>query len=78
MIRYDLGQMTMQMTIAAAGLGIGSAMPRSRIRIWRADRSVSPMTGSVVVLITLGYPAERPLDNMDRRPSGDVVSRGRS
>lgn len=79
LIQYDLGQMTMQMMIAAAGLGIGSAhgavadqdlarrvlgLPEDRLLCW---------------LISLGHPADRPLkpiQNPNRRAFDEVVHRG--
>ena len=77
--QLDLGQATMQMMLAAADLGIGSChagiadLPRVRelLRI--------PDDRDWALLISLGYPADRPLTpikNPDRRPFGDVVHRG--
>jgi nitroreductase len=76
---FDLGQATMQMMIAAADLGIGSChagvgdMPRLRGLLGIPDDR------DWALLISLGYPAGRPLTpirNPDRRPFGDVVHRG--
>jgi nitroreductase len=76
---FDLGQATMQMMIAAADLGIGSChagvgdMPRLR------ELLGIPEDRDWALLISLGYPAGRPLApvrNPDRRPFGDVVHRG--
>jgi nitroreductase len=76
---FDLGQATMQMMIAAADLGIGSChagvgdMPRLR------ELLGIPEDRDWALLISLGYPADRPLApvrNPDRRPFGDVVHRG--
>jgi nitroreductase len=76
---FDLGQATMQMMIAAADLGIGSChagvgdMPRLRELLGIPDDR------DWALLISLGYPAGRPLTpirNPDRRPFGDVVHRG--
>jgi len=77
--QLDLGQATMQMMLAAADLGIGSChagiedLPRVRelLRI--------PDDRDWALLISLGYPADRPLTpikNPDRRPFDDVVHRG--
>jgi nitroreductase len=77
--QLDLGQATMAMMIAAADLGIGSShagvadMPRVRQLLGiPEDRDWS-------LLISLGYPAGRPLTPIkkpDRRPFDEVVHRG--
>ncbi len=77
--QLDLGQATMSMTLAAADLGIGSChagvadmdLARRVLRL-PADRDW-------VLLISLGYPADRPLTpvrNPKRRPFAEVVHRG--
>jgi len=77
--QFDLGQATMSMMLAAADLGIGSChsgvgdqdMARRVLRL-PGDRTCS-------FLISLGYPAGRPLTpirNPDRRPFDEVVHRG--
>jgi nitroreductase len=78
--RYDLGQTTMAMMIAAADLGIGSG----HSAVGEQDRAREllgvPDDHIVQYLIDLGYPAERPLKpirNPDRRPFDEVVHRGR-
>jgi len=77
--QLDLGQATMAMMIAAADLGIGSChagigdMPRARELLGIPDDR------DWALLISLGYPADRPLTpikNPDRRPFDDVVHRG--
>ena len=77
--QLDLGQATMAMMIAAADLGIGSChagiadLPRVRELLGIPDDR------DWALLISLGYPADRPLTpikNPDRRPFGDVVHRG--
>ena len=77
--QLDLGQATMQMMLAAADLGIGSChagiadLPRVRELLGIPDDR------DWALLISLGYPADRPLTpikNPDRRPFGDVVHRG--
>jgi nitroreductase len=78
--QLDLGQATMAMMIAAADLGIGSChagigdLPRVR------ELLGIPQDRDWALLISLGYPAGRPLTpvrNPDRRPFDDVVHRGR-
>ncbi len=77
--QFDLGQATMAMLLAAADLGIGSChagvadLPLARALLgFPEDRDWA-------FLISLGYPADRPLApirNPDRRPFSDVVHRG--
>ena len=78
--QLDLGQATMAMMIAAADLGIGSChagiadLPKVR------DLLGIPGDRDWALLISLGYPADRPLvpvRNPDRRPFDEVVHRGR-
>lgn len=77
--QFDLGQATMSIMLAAADLGIGSCHSgvgdqhlAGRLLGLPADRTCS-------FLISLGYPAGRPLapiKNPDRRPFSEVVHRG--
>ena len=78
--RYDLGQATMAMMIAAADLGIGSG--HASVHDQDALRRIigMPPGHSGVALIGLGYPADRPLGppvKLSRRPFDEVVHRGR-
>jgi nitroreductase len=77
--RFDLGQVTISIMLAAADLGIGSGhsavgeqdLARKLLRL--------PAGKSCAFLISLGYPAGRPLapiKNPDRRPFDEVVHRG--
>ena len=77
--QLDLGQATMAMMLAAADLGIGSChagiadLPRVRELLGIPDDR------DWALLISLGYPAGRPLTpvrNPDRRPFDEVVHRG--
>jgi nitroreductase len=77
--QLDLGQAAMAMMIAAADLGIGSShagiedLPRVRELLGIPDDR------DWALLISLGYPADRPLvpiRHPDRRPFDDVVHRG--
>jgi nitroreductase len=77
---YDLGQATMSIMIAAAGLGIGSC--HSSVGDQDMARSVLgvPPEKFCPYMISLGYPADRPLDLIrrpNRRPFDEVVHRGR-
>ena len=79
-LRYDLGQATMGMMIAAADLGIGSG--HSAVADQELARTVLgfPPDRFCAYLIPLGYPADRPLrpiERPDRRPFEEVVHRGR-
>ena len=78
--QLDLGQPTMAMILAAAGPGIGSCHARVA-DIDLARRLLGfPRDRSWALLISLGYPANRPLvpiTNPRRRPFGEVVHRGR-
>ena len=77
--QLDLGQAIMSMTLAATDLGIGSChagvtdLPLARELLgFPADRDWA-------FLISLGYPADRPLTpirNPNRRPFDEVVHRG--
>jgi nitroreductase len=78
--RYDLGQATYAIMIAAADLGIGTGhagvgdQPKARAILG------VPETHIVAYLIGVGYPADRPLRPVrkpDRRPFDQVVHHGR-
>jgi nitroreductase len=78
--RFDLGQATMVMMIAAADLGIGSG--HASVGDQDAVRRILgvPEGHTCVAMIGLGYPADRPLTplrNPDRRPFDSVVHHGR-
>jgi nitroreductase len=79
-MEYDLGQVTMSMMLAAADLGVGSC------HAVVADQELArrllghPPEYRCAYLISLGYPAERPLTPVlrpQRRPFEDVVHRDR-
>lgn len=78
--RYDAGQATMAMMVAAADLGIGSGHAGVRDQD-RARRVLGfPDDRHVAYIIDFGYPADRPLrpiKSPDRRPFDQVVHRGR-
>jgi nitroreductase len=76
----DLGQATMVMMLAAADLGIGSC--HAGVRDLALARQVLglPKDREWLLLISLGYPADRPLAPVrhpQRRPFDEVVHRGR-
>jgi nitroreductase len=78
--QLDLGQAVMAMTLAAADLGIGSSHAGvADIQLAR-DLLGFPQDRDWALLISLGYPADRPLTpikNPQRRPFSEVVHRGR-
>jgi nitroreductase len=80
LLQYDLGQATMSMMIAAADAGIGTGHAAV------ADQQLAqrilgfPDDRFCAYLISIGYPADRPLAplrRLNRRPSDDVVHRER-
>jgi nitroreductase len=77
---YDLGQLSMQMMITAADLGIGAGHSSAGDQDL-ARRVLGLPEGKILrFVIDLGYPADRPLRPIrqpDRRPFDEVVHRGR-
>jgi nitroreductase len=78
--RFDLGQTTMAMLIAAADMGIGSG--HSAVGDQDQARRVLgiPEDRQAAFMVDFGYPADRPLKPIakpDRRPFTKVVHRGR-
>jgi nitroreductase len=79
-IRYDLGQATMSVMLAAADLGIGSGHASVRDQELARRLLGLPEDRFCALLIALGYPADRPLAPIARparRPFDSVVHRGR-
>jgi nitroreductase len=79
-LQYDFGQATMSMMLAAASLGIGSG--HSAVGDQDLARLLLgfPEDRFCAYLISLGYPADRPLSlirNPDRRPFNEIVHRDR-
>jgi len=78
--QFDLGQATMSMMLAAADLGIGSAHAGVGDQDMARRLLGLPTDRTCAFLISLGYPADRPLAPLappDRRPFNEVVHRGR-
>jgi nitroreductase len=76
--RFDIGQATMQMMIAAADKGIGCG--HSAVGEQDLARSILgvPADRLVAFVVDLGYPADRPLrpgTRLKRRPLDEVVHR---
>jgi nitroreductase len=78
--RFDLGQTAAFIQIAAADLGVGCG--HSSVGEQDLAREILGLPDDVeaVVILDLGYPADKPLAPLkrhDRRPFDDVVHRGR-
>jgi len=77
--QFDLGQAAMSIMLAAADLGVGSCHSGIGDQDL-ADRLLGlPEDRRCAFLISLGYPADRPLAPIarpDRRPFDEVVHRG--
>jgi nitroreductase len=79
-VRFDLGQLTMSIMLAAADLGIGSGHAGVGDKALAARLLGLPPDKSCTFMIALGYPADRPLAPVarpDRRPLGQLVHRDR-
>src|SRR5258708_5324236 len=78
--QFDLGQAAMAMTLAATDLGIGSCHAGVADMKLARDLLGFPEDRDWAFLISLGYPADRPLapiKNPKRRPFAEVVHRSR-
>jgi nitroreductase len=76
---FDLGQAAMSMMLAAADLGVGSCHAGVGDGVVAGRLLGLPEDRRCEFLISLGYPADRPLAPIarpDRRPFDDVVHRG--
>jgi nitroreductase len=78
--RYDLGQATYAIMVAAADLGLGTG--HSSVEDQDRAREILgvPADHDVAYLIGVGYPADRPLKPIirpNRRPFDEVVHHGR-
>ena len=79
-IEYDLGQVTMNMMLAAADQGVGSGHSSVQDQDQARKVLVLPADRICAYLIAFGYPADRPLRPIrtpNRRTVDDVVHRGR-
>jgi len=80
LIQYDLGQATMSIMLAAAGLGLGTAHAGVGDQDMARSLLGFPEDKFCAYLISVGYPSGRPLTPIkhpDRRPFDEVVHRGR-
>ncbi|OFW66137.1 MAG: nitroreductase [Actinobacteria bacterium RBG_16_68_21] len=77
---YDAGQATMSLMVAAAGLGIGTAHAAVEDQALAQEILGYPGGYFSGALISLGYPADRPLAPIrkpNRRPFAEVIHRER-
>jgi nitroreductase len=80
LLQYDLGQATMAIALAAADLGLGTGHAAAEDQNLARDVLGFPTDRFLAYLLSVGYPADRPLrviERPDRRPFDDVVHRGR-
>jgi nitroreductase len=80
LLQYDLGQATMAIAIAAADLGLGTGHAAVADQDLARDVLGFPSDRFLAYLLSVGYPADRPLrviERPDRRPFEEVVHRGR-
>jgi len=80
LLQYDLGQATMAIAIAAADLGLGTGHAAAEDQDLARDVLGFPGDRFLAYLLSVGYPADRPLrviERPDRRPFVEVVHRGR-
>ena len=78
--RYDVGQATMAMLIAATDQGVGSGHVGVQDQAKAREVLGLPDDRRVAYMVDFGYPADRPLAPIrkpDRRPFDEVVHRGR-
>lgn len=78
--RYDLGQATYAILVAAADLGIGTGHASVSDQERARDILGVPADRDVAYLIGIGYPSDRPLKPIvrpNRRPFDEVVHHGR-
>jgi nitroreductase len=78
-IQFDMGQAAMSVMVAAADLGIGSCHSAVGDQALVRDVLRLPADRECILLLSLGYPATRPLAPIQhpaRRPFSEVVHRG--
>ncbi len=78
-VRYDLGQASLQMMVAAADLGVGSGHSAVGDQDLARRLLAIPAGHSAAMIIDFGFPADRPLKPIRRparRPFDEVVHRG--
>ena len=79
LLQFDLGQATMAIAVAAADLGLGTGHAAAEDQDLARDVLGLPGDRFLAYLLSVGYPADRPLrviQRPDRRPFEEVVHRG--
>jgi nitroreductase len=79
LLQFDLGQATMAIAIAAADLGLGTGHAAAEDQDLARDVLGLPSERFLAYLLSVGYPADRPLrviERPDRRPFAEVVHHG--
>ncbi len=79
-IQFDMGQATMSVMLAAADLGIGSCHSAVGDQVVVRELLDLPTDRECILLLSLGYPASRPLapiERPSRRVFDEVVHRDR-
>jgi nitroreductase len=79
-VQFDLGQVAMSLMLAAAGLAIGSGQTGVSDEDLARELLGFPEDRFCPYVISLGYPADRPLTLIrrpDRRPLSEIVHRER-
>lgn len=77
-VRYDLGQATLSIMLAATDLGVGTGHAAVGDQDLARELLGLPPNRVCAYLIALGYPADRaltPIRHPDRRPFDEVVHR---
>jgi nitroreductase len=77
-VQFDLGQVAMSLMLAAAGLAIGSGQAGVLDEDLAREVLGFPADRLCPYVISLGYPADRPLTLIrrpDRRPLSEIVHR---
>jgi nitroreductase len=80
LLHYDLGQATMAIALAAADLGLGTGHAVVEDQGLARDLLGFPEDRFLAYLLSVGYPADRPLriiERPNRRPFEQVVHRDR-
>lgn len=80
LLQYDLGQATMAIALAAADLGVGTGHAAAQDQELAQDVLGFPDGRFLAYMLSVGYPADRPLrviERPDRRPFDEVVHSGR-
>jgi nitroreductase len=78
-VEFDLGQVTMSILLQATDLGIGTCHSAVGDQDLVREALGNPPDREAVAMISLGYPADRPLRPIarpNRKPKTEVIHRG--